>query len=83
MYVLRGHTLARSRGMASSSKPPPEERAAEIEKAFGFVCACEVCELKGREGKESDRRRADIKRLFEEIGTCSKEPTLGLRKVRI
>ncbi|KAI1794327.1 SET domain-containing protein [Ganoderma leucocontextum] len=60
-----------------------EERAVEIEEAFGFGCACEVCVLEGKEGKESDRRRADIKRLFEEIGTCSKEPTLGLRKVRI
>ena len=60
-----------------------EERATEIEAAFGFVCACDVCELKGKEGKDSDRRRADIKRLFEEIGTCGKEPTLGLRKVPI
>ncbi len=60
-----------------------EERAAEIQEAFGFVCACEVCALKGKEGRESDRRRADIKRLFEEIGTCGKEATIGLRKVCI
>lgn len=60
-----------------------KERAVEIEEAFGFICACDVCALEGKKGKESDQRRADIKRLFDEIGTCGKEPTLGLRKVRI
>ncbi|TBU28052.1 SET domain-containing protein [Dichomitus squalens] len=60
-----------------------EERGAEIEGAFGFVCACEACMLDGREGEESDRRRLAVRRLFEEIGTCGKEPTLGLRKVKL
>ena len=47
-----------------------------------FVCACDACELEGEEGEESDRRRTAIRRLFEDVGRCGKEPTLGMRKVR-
>ena len=58
------------------------ERLAEIEEALWFVCTCEGCMLEGEECLESDRKRAAVRRLFEEIGQCGKEPTLGMRKVR-
>ena len=58
------------------------ERLAEIEEALWFVCTCEACMLEGEECLESDRKRAAVRRLFEEIGQCGKEPTLGMRKVR-
>ena len=57
------------------------QRKADIEKAFGFTCTCEACSLEGEELAESDQRRAAVKRVYEEIGKCGKEPTLGLRKV--
>ena len=60
-----------------------EERGAEIEDVFGFVCACEACVLDETAGEESDGRRVAIRTLFEEIGACGKEPAVGLKKVRI
>ncbi|RPD54909.1 SET domain-containing protein [Lentinus tigrinus ALCF2SS1-7] len=59
------------------------ERLTEIEEALGFVCTCEACMLEGEECLESDRKRAAVRRLFEEIGQCGKEPTLGMRKVKL
>lgn len=59
------------------------QRVAGIEPAFRFTCVCEACTLKGEEAQVSDRRRTSLKRLYEEIGKCGKEPTLGLRKVSI
>ncbi len=58
------------------------ERTTEIEEVFRFVCTCEACSLDREECLESDRKRAAVRRLFEEIGQCGKEPTLGMRKVR-
>ncbi|KAI0754279.1 SET domain-containing protein [Daedaleopsis nitida] len=60
-----------------------KQRKAELEEAFGFKCACEACTLEGEEGVDSDRRRVAVKRLYEEVGKCGKEPTLGLRKVKL
>ena len=58
------------------------QRGEEIMEAFGFGCRCPACALEGEEGEESDRRRAAVRRLFEDVGRCGKEPTLGMRKVR-
>ncbi|KAI0716968.1 hypothetical protein C8Q76DRAFT_767760 [Earliella scabrosa] len=58
------------------------QRKADIENAFGFTCTCEACSLEGEELAESDQRRAAVKRVYEEIGKCGKEPTLGLRKIK-
>ncbi|RDX51832.1 SET domain-containing protein [Lentinus brumalis] len=59
------------------------ERTTEIEEVFRFVCTCEACSLDREECLESDRKRAAVRRLFEEIGQCGKEPTLGMRKVQL
>ncbi|KAH9941878.1 SET domain-containing protein [Epithele typhae] len=59
-----------------------ERRSIALED-FGFRCACEVCALEGEAAVESDRRRAGIRRLFEDVAECGKEPTLGLRKIKI
>ncbi|KAI8974886.1 SET domain-containing protein [Trametes punicea] len=59
------------------------QRMEELRNAFGFECVCEACALKGEELAESDRRRAAIRRLFEEVAGCGSEPTLGLRKVKL
>ncbi|KAI0326126.1 SET domain-containing protein [Cubamyces sp. BRFM 1775] len=59
------------------------QRMEELRTAFGFECVCEACALVGEELLESDRRRAAIRRLFEEVGVCGNEPTLGLRKVKL
>ncbi|KAH9888097.1 SET domain-containing protein [Cubamyces lactineus] len=59
------------------------QRMEELRTAFGFECVCEACALVGEELGESDRRRAAIRRLFEEVGVCGNEPTLGLRKVKL
>lgn len=58
-----------------------EQRQRELSMDFGFDCICDVCRLGDEEVAESDRRRSSIARLFEEVGCCGKEPTLGIRKV--
>ncbi|KAI0628548.1 SET domain-containing protein [Trametes polyzona] len=59
------------------------QRAEELQRLFGFECTCEACALGFEELAESDRRRAAIRRLFEEVALCGSEPTLGLRKVKL
>ena len=58
-----------------------EERKRELLEDFGFECTCAACQLEGEEALESDKRRSTIARLFDEVGLCGKEPTLGIRKV--
>ena len=60
-----------------------KQRRAEALEAFGFVCACDACALEEEEGEERDRRRSAVRRLFEDVARCGKEPTLGMRKVRV
>ncbi|KAI0948044.1 hypothetical protein AcW1_009652 [Taiwanofungus camphoratus] len=60
-----------------------DERRAELKERFRFECVCSVCVLEGPVLEESDRRRATIRRLYDEVGMCAKEPTLGMRKVTI
>ncbi|KAI0821912.1 SET domain-containing protein [Trametes gibbosa] len=59
------------------------QRAEELRTSFGFECMCEACALGFEEQAESDRRRAALRRLFEEVALCGNEPTLGLRKVKL
>lgn len=53
----------------------------------GFECHCEACGVSGEESEklvaESDERRVTIARMYDEIGDCGNEPTLGMRKVRV
>ncbi|KAH9936035.1 SET domain-containing protein [Amylocystis lapponica] len=56
---------------------------AERRAALGFECRCAVCALEGAAQAESDARRAAVRRLFDEVGRCANEPTLGMRKVAI
>ena len=58
-----------------------EERKRTLSDEFGFECTCPACLLEGERVVESDRRRTSILRLFEEVGRCGNEPTLGIRKV--
>ena len=58
-----------------------DERKRILQDEFGFECNCSACLLEGDEAAESDRRRTAILRLFEEVGRCAREPTLGIRKV--
>jgi hypothetical protein len=58
-----------------------EQRQRELSAEFGFDCICDACRLEGDEAAESDKRRSSVARLFEEVGRCGKEPTLGMRKV--
>jgi len=60
-----------------------DTRRAELQERFGFECACAVCVLEGETLEESDRRRATIRRLYDEVSKCAKEPTLGMRKAKI
>lgn len=56
-------------------------RRAALRARFGFECACGVCVLEGAALEESERRRETARRLYDEVGACTKEPTLGMRKV--
>lgn len=58
-----------------------EERKRTLQVEFGFECTCPACVLEGEAAAESDRRRTSVLRLFDEVGLCGKEPTLGIRKV--
>ena len=60
-----------------------EQRRDDIVQKRNFICRCEVCESEGQESAESDHRRSTIARLFDEVGGCGKEPTLGMRKASI
>jgi hypothetical protein len=60
-----------------------QERKRILQAEFGFDCNCAACGLEGEEAAESDRRRTAVLRLFEEVGRCAREPTLGIRKVWI
>ncbi|KAJ3531162.1 hypothetical protein NM688_g7611 [Phlebia brevispora] len=60
-----------------------EERKRELLEDFGFECICSACQLEGEEALESDKRRSTIARLFDEVGQCGKEPTLGIRKIKL
>ncbi|KAJ3000255.1 hypothetical protein NUW54_g6809 [Trametes sanguinea] len=46
------------------------QRMEELRTAFGFECACEACALESEELAASDRRRAAVRRLFEEVAFC-------------
>lgn len=58
-----------------------EERNANLWDHFGFECACETCALQGEQLAKSDQRRMSIRQLYDEVSTCLKEPTVGIRKV--
>lgn len=62
------------------------DRIEELSTERGFVCLCEACNVMGESIEEtlaqSDERRATIARLYDEVGSCGKEPTLGLRKIK-
>ncbi|KAI0694025.1 SET domain-containing protein [Cytidiella melzeri] len=60
-----------------------EQRQTELSADFGFHCVCDACRLEGDDLAESDRRRSSIARLFDEVGRCGKEPTLGMRKINL
>ncbi|EKM57569.1 uncharacterized protein PHACADRAFT_251260 [Phanerochaete carnosa HHB-10118-sp] len=60
-----------------------DERKRTLMEEFGFDCTCDACRLGGEEAVESDRRRTSILRLFDEVGRCAKEPTLGIRKIKL
>ncbi|TCD66925.1 hypothetical protein EIP91_000764 [Steccherinum ochraceum] len=60
-----------------------DQRREEILEERNFECRCEVCELDDEESRASDERRSTIARLFEEVAGCGKEPTLGMRKIKI
>ncbi|CCM00238.1 uncharacterized protein FIBRA_02267 [Fibroporia radiculosa] len=57
-----------------------DERRAELWSHFGFECACSVCTLQGTALEESDYRRAAIRRLYNEMCTCTNEPEIGIQK---
>lgn len=57
------------------------ERMQALSSEFGFDCLCDACRMEGEDALESDKRRSTIARLFEEVGRCGNEPTLGMRKV--
>ncbi|KAI0090417.1 SET domain-containing protein [Irpex rosettiformis] len=60
-----------------------EQRQKELTLDFGFDCVCDACRLEDEKVAESDRRRSSIARLFDEVGCCGKEPTLGIRKIHL
>lgn len=60
-----------------------EERKRILLDEFGFECTCIACLQEGEEAVESDKRRTSILRLFDEVGRCGNEPTLGIRKVSL
>lgn len=57
------------------------ERQAELERAFRFTCACEVCSLTGRAQAASDKLRAELRRLDGEIVDGTQSPENALIKV--
>jgi len=59
---------------------PRAERRAVLERNFKFVCTCGACSLEGLALQESDSRREEIGRLYEEIG-CGGNPREVLVKV--
>ncbi|KAI0718122.1 hypothetical protein C8Q72DRAFT_798807 [Fomitopsis betulina] len=60
-----------------------EERNANLWDHFGFECACETCALQGEQLAKSDQRRMSIRQLYDEVSTCLKEPTVGIRKAKL
>lgn len=58
------------------------ERKEFLLSEFGFDCICVACRQEGEDTLQSDKRRSTVARLFEEVGRCGNEPTLGMRKVR-
>ncbi|KIP04481.1 hypothetical protein PHLGIDRAFT_19952 [Phlebiopsis gigantea 11061_1 CR5-6] len=60
-----------------------QERRRVLSSEFGFDCACPACCLQGDDAAESDRRRISVLRLFDEVGRCGNEPTLGIRKIKL
>jgi len=59
-----------------------EQRREDVVEERNFECRCEICELNEEQSKASDDRRSTIARLFDEVASCGKEPTLGMRKIR-
>lgn len=59
------------------------DRWRRLESSFGFVCQCVACSKEGDALKASDERRASISRLYDEIGACGNNPSVGVRKVGI
>ena len=58
-----------------------DQRKKELLEDFGFDCLCGACQREENDAHHSDKRRLTIARLFQEVGTCGREPTLGIRKV--
>ena len=62
---------------------PRDIRQDRFKDQFGFTCTCATCSLDGEALVNSDRRRMQLRRLYDEIGNCASDPVLGVKKVSL